>query len=289
MAYGSVNVPGVTQADLLEVRRKGGYYGVCDTSSNIAAKTVSVDNTFALESGVEVTVKFSYTHKGSAPTLNVNKTGTKSIYYKGAHLPASIELPSGWYYNIQAGGIYTFRYNTLTSCWELVGELYNPIAPAALVASSLTTGLDIQLNGTSQGEWNGNTDKTVNITPSGIGTAEYEEGEWTPIVYIDGDTFATETCIATYEKIGKRVFLDANMSFGYSTYPSNTYAVSIKNLPFLIMGNGEVLIGRAEGNNPSNYYRSEYIKNYSSNILIYFDVKVSITTLKFHAVYEIIN
>lgn len=289
MAYGSVNVPGVTQADLLEVRRKDGYYGVCATNSNIAAKTVSVDNTFALESGVEVTVKFSYTHKGSSPTLNVNGTGAKSIYYKGSTIPYSSELPSGWYYYIQAGGIYVFRYNG-DGYWELIGDLYQPIAPAANFASTayaLSQGLDIQFNGTSQGNWKGNSNKTVNITPSGIGAAEYEEGEWTPKVYDKNNNEQPINNNNTwiFKRVGNVVFLNATVNFssGYLTQSN----VVVKNLPFPIINTTYQLNGSGAVSNPStSYVPIKRIYKYSSGIEIDLNESMSFTSFQFSLVYE---
>jgi hypothetical protein len=58
-------------------------YGVCDTASNIAAKTVTVDN-FALETGAVVLVKIKYSNTAAAPTLNVNDTGAKLIKSSGS-------------------------------------------------------------------------------------------------------------------------------------------------------------------------------------------------------------
>ena len=86
-------------------------YGVCSVSSATKAKTVAVTG-FSLINGAEVTVKFSYVNTASAPTLNVNSTGAKPIYYKGAVIPTDY---------IVANGTYTFRYNGTQ--WEVVGDI----------------------------------------------------------------------------------------------------------------------------------------------------------------------
>ena len=86
-------------------------YGVCSTSGSTTAKTVSCTG-FSLVTGAEITVKFNNTNTASNPTLNVNSTGAKAIYYKGA------VVPSGY---IAAKGTYTFRYNGTQ--WELVGDI----------------------------------------------------------------------------------------------------------------------------------------------------------------------
>ena len=61
------------------------------TSSTAAATTAKTANitagTFTLEKGARVTVQFTYAHTGSTvPTLNINGTGAKAIYYNGAQL-----------------------------------------------------------------------------------------------------------------------------------------------------------------------------------------------------------
>ena len=86
-------------------------YGVCSTSGSTTAKTVSCTG-FSLITGAEITVKFNNTNTASNPTLNVNSTGAKAIYYKGK------AVPSGY---ILSGGTYTFRYNGTQ--WELVGDV----------------------------------------------------------------------------------------------------------------------------------------------------------------------
>lgn len=56
-------------------------YGVCSTAAATAAKTVTIDfsGTLALFSGLTVRIKFTNANSASAPTLNVNGTGAKSI------------------------------------------------------------------------------------------------------------------------------------------------------------------------------------------------------------------
>ena len=64
------------------------YYGVCSTAAGTAAKTVSATG-FTLVTGAKVVVKFTYTNTAASPTLNVNNTGAKAIYYRGAVISAA--------------------------------------------------------------------------------------------------------------------------------------------------------------------------------------------------------
>lgn len=65
-------------------------YATCSTGASTAAKAATVQDSgyfpssTDLKAGAKVIVKFSNTNTASAPTLNVNSSGAKSIYYAGA-------------------------------------------------------------------------------------------------------------------------------------------------------------------------------------------------------------
>lgn len=86
-------------------------YGKCSTAADTAAKTVSCTG-YVLQTGGEISVKFTTTNTAASPTLNVNSTGAKPIYYRGAAIPSSYLI---------ANGTYTFRYNG--SQYDLVGDV----------------------------------------------------------------------------------------------------------------------------------------------------------------------
>lgn len=86
-------------------------YAVCSTAAGTQTKTCDCAG-FALVTGAEITVKFSATNTQNGPTLNVNGTGAKAIYYRGAAIPAAY---------LAANRTYTFRYNG--SQYELVGDI----------------------------------------------------------------------------------------------------------------------------------------------------------------------
>jgi hypothetical protein len=77
------------------------HYGTCSTAAATAAKTVAISG-FVLEVGATATVKFSYTNTAENPTLNVNSTGAKPIYYNGAAIVTSY---------LVANRVYTFVYD----------------------------------------------------------------------------------------------------------------------------------------------------------------------------------
>lgn len=63
-------------------------YGTCSTAAATAAKVVTLSN-FALTTGATIAVKFSNANTADSPTLNVNATGAKSIFYNGSAAPSS--------------------------------------------------------------------------------------------------------------------------------------------------------------------------------------------------------
>lgn len=88
------------------------YYGTCSTTGSTAAKTVSCDS-FQLYTGAHISIRFSYTNTATAPTLNVNSTGAKSIRYKNSTTISS-QL-------IKQYRTYDFVYNGTQ--WDLIGEI----------------------------------------------------------------------------------------------------------------------------------------------------------------------
>lgn len=88
-------------------------YGTCSTAAGTVAKIVTVNNnSFALVEGVIVTVKFTATNTAANPTLNVNSTSAKPIYYKGAAIQAGL---------LQANKIYTLIYNGTQ--YQIIGDI----------------------------------------------------------------------------------------------------------------------------------------------------------------------
>lgn len=86
-------------------------YGTCSTAAATAAKTVSCAN-FALATGAKITVKFTVTNTAENPTLNVNSTGAKPIFYRGAAITKSY---------LAAKRFYTFVYDGTN--YELIGDV----------------------------------------------------------------------------------------------------------------------------------------------------------------------
>ncbi len=105
--YGAHNIDALKE----ELAPSLKYYGTCSTAAGTRAKTVACPG-FSLESGAAIIVKFTYTNTAANPTLNVNGTGAKSIYYRGAAISAGY---------LAANRTYQFVYNGTQ--YELVGDI----------------------------------------------------------------------------------------------------------------------------------------------------------------------
>ena len=68
-------------AELSRIEAKVGYV-TCATGASYSAKTVSLSD-FSLTTGIRLVVKMSYANTATSPTLNVNNTGAKTLYYNG--------------------------------------------------------------------------------------------------------------------------------------------------------------------------------------------------------------
>ena len=87
------------------------YYGICSTAADTAEKFVPCP-VFELVTGAEITAKFTKGNTAESPTLNVNRTGAKPIYYRGSPIPSSC---------LAANGTYTFRYDGTN--YDIVGDI----------------------------------------------------------------------------------------------------------------------------------------------------------------------
>lgn len=88
------------------------HYGTCSTAAGTAAKTASVNggNNFSLVTGAKIYIKFSAANTVDNPTLNINSTGAKNIYYQGA----ALTIAQSW----EAGETVPFIYDGTN--WNII-------------------------------------------------------------------------------------------------------------------------------------------------------------------------
>ncbi len=135
----TVNFDGVAVGNLSAVK----HYGECTTAANTAEKTVACAG-FTLVTGAKIAVKFSNTNTAQNPTLNVNSTGAKNIYYRGSAIPAGY---------LAANRTYAFIYNGAQ--YEVVGDIvgsqqgtvtiYNKFVISGCVVSKVTSSRNVIL------------------------------------------------------------------------------------------------------------------------------------------------
>lgn len=103
-AYDANGAASTVQANLVdEEGERKAVYGTCSTAAGTAAKVVICAN-FQLFTGARITVKFSTASTVAAPTLNVNGTGAKAIWYNNA--VASSSNPVLWGANATLNFVY---------------------------------------------------------------------------------------------------------------------------------------------------------------------------------------
>lgn len=92
-------------------------YATCSTAAGTAAKvaTITPGSAFSLETGVRVSVKFTNALSVAAPTLNVNSSGAKAIYFRGATLSSAQYWASGSTVDFVFDGTY----------WQMLGSQHN--------------------------------------------------------------------------------------------------------------------------------------------------------------------
>lgn len=93
---------------------KTAWYGTCSTAAATAAKVVTLaDSTgWSLDEGVIIGVKFTATNTASNPTLNVNSSGAKSVYYNSSVVTTSNLNKVGY-----ANRITYFMYDGTNWVW----------------------------------------------------------------------------------------------------------------------------------------------------------------------------
>ena len=98
-------------------------YCTCSTAAATAEKTASITSgTFTLEAGAKVTVNFTNANSADNPTLNINSTGAKRIYNRGAIIAASET-------KVLLRGCVDFVYDG--TYWVLVGSyVYSDVSVA---------------------------------------------------------------------------------------------------------------------------------------------------------------
>lgn len=201
---------GISQDDIDKWNSSGGgggiYYGVSSTAAGTAAKTVTVDDDFELSTGSQVMVKFAATNTASAPTLNVNSTGAKTIQYRSA----ALEIPE----TLATNRTYLFVYDG--SVYQLVGDIDN--TGISQITNDLTAGSAITAGSIIVGSSAGYKTAAANVefdislpilyAPSDVSASAKSHEAYTTRASVD----LTKTKTGFTGTAGKTVFLVGTLS-----------------------------------------------------------------------------
>ena len=134
------------------------HFGTCVTEAATAAKVVTLAG-FTLVAGAKVAVKFTVTNTAANPTLNVNGSGAKPVFYRGAAIAAGY---------LAAKRVYEFVYDGTN--YELIGDIDTNTKYTSLKNPYAIT---IQAEGATVGSaYDGSSAKTINITRASLGITE---------------------------------------------------------------------------------------------------------------------
>lgn len=139
------------------------FAGTCNTAAGTAAKVVTVTGTFTLRTGTIISVKFDATNTADSPTLNVNNTGAKGIWFNTGVITTSNKNRAGYerrYENYMYNGTYwvwighgiddNTTYSTLTTAQIDAGtETTAKVATAKVIHDAITNRVKDSLSNTS--------------------------------------------------------------------------------------------------------------------------------------------
>lgn len=197
----------------------GNGYGTCATASATAAK-VGTLSAFTLKTGSRVTIKFTNKDTSTNPTLNVNGTGAKPIYYNNARVSTGM---------IEANYLATFVYDGTNWC------LMNPATGAVGSAGGFL--LDITFDSALSG-------KSFSVSGAGFSfTGTVGSTLKTQITVPNPNTAYTITCD------GNSKTVTTTQYFGY--YPIKVNAVS----PTFASNTWAQIAAIAESGQASSYWK----------------------------------
>lgn len=190
-------------------------YGTCTTAGGAAAKEVTLtgNDNWELTPGAIVTYKCSYTNTASNPTLNVNGTGAKSVWYNTALITSGNKIASeNRYITVMYDGTqwvwinwsYEAEYNV-----QAFGIGYGTCATDATTAAKVVTlnGYSLNSGGMVAIKFtNGNTvaNPTLNINNRGAKALFYKGAALTDTTLIQaGDIWTVVYDGTQYQIISK--------------------------------------------------------------------------------------
>lgn len=190
---------------------KSTHYATCGTAAATAAKVATIQNgAFTLETGVKVSVKFTYANSAASATLNVNSTGAKTIQFAGAAL-ASTQY---WVANQVVDFVYDGTY------WAISGVVKDNDTTNAGTITGVTAGNGLTGGGTSGSvtlNVGAGTGISVAADAISLATSGVTAGSYGPTANVTGSNNATinvpQITVDTYGRVTSvtnRVYTSVN-------------------------------------------------------------------------------
>lgn len=266
----------MSAADKVKLDNTNVGYGTCATAAATAAKTVTLASasTWKMQAGSVVYVWCTYSNTANNPTLNVNGTGAKPIYYNGSQITTSNKtyatyanrlmkfvftgtyyLFAGWgidnnstYANYSFGNGYATCATAATTVAKTATYTYYSLKTGGIVSVKFTyavTSLNSTLNINSQGAkpmyFNGAKLPASMISAGDIATFIYDGTNYN-LISIDS-AFRTATTskkgLMSAEDKDKLSHLDA-------PYPNGEYGNSYSIIMDFNNGNGQYIVNLDE-------------------------------------------
>ena len=203
------------------------HYGVCSTAAATAAKTVALTG-FTLTVGARITIKFTVTNTVASPTLNVNGTGAKPIYYRGSAIYAGL---------LAANRTYEFVYDGTS--YNLVGDINTDNNTTYNAGTGITIGSGNKINHTNsitKGSAGGETTRTVGFS----GQIKVPSVSYDSEGHITGASTATITLPANPNTDTK--YKADEVSIHLDTVNSNTFSVKTVSTDLLTQGTNTLIL-----------------------------------------------
>lgn len=203
------------------------HYGVCSTAATTAAKTVALTG-FTLTVGARITIKFTVTNTVASPTLNVNGTGAKPIYYRGSAISAGL---------LAANRTYEFVYDGTS--YNLVGDINTDNNTTYNAGTGITIGSGNKINHTNsitKGSAGGETTRTVGFS----GQIKVPSVSYDSEGHITGASTATITLPANPNTDTK--YKADEVSIHLDTVNSNTFSVKTVSTDLLTQGTNTLIL-----------------------------------------------
>lgn len=197
------------------INSKSGYV-TCTTRAGTAAKTASLSD-FALSTGIRLVVKMSYANTATSPTLNVNNTGAKTLYYNGNPATADNTWEDGETLDVYYDGTNYQASNVLGGSGSGGNMILEWDTDAA------TTRLQVKANKRKAGmiiSYNDPNNGWINEQYIGI---ELNDEEWTDNSnWLKFDT-SEQTTVITLKSFKDSKYLNTDGTLGASDYGNREY------------------------------------------------------------------